>query len=167
MPHERSMELRSEIGEFFMRAIFINAVDQKVEEIQMEMAEIAGSGSGLCGVLQFFCREPEGSCSASLSGLERVGCAHDRGGCRKLCETSGSVVSEDQGTRSGIHCYFQFVLSGAAFSGKGSAERNFEALRWNFLSCLSFGGGNTFSGTAESGGLRGTYPEHSSTGAPV
>ena len=36
MPHERSMGLRSEIGEFFMRAIFINAVDQKVEEIQIE-----------------------------------------------------------------------------------------------------------------------------------
>lgn len=36
MPHERSMGLRSEIGEFFMRAIFINAVDRKVEEIQIE-----------------------------------------------------------------------------------------------------------------------------------
>ena len=36
MPHERSMGLRSETGEFFMRAIFINAVDQKVEEIQIE-----------------------------------------------------------------------------------------------------------------------------------
>ena len=30
------MGLRSEIGEFFMRAIFINAVDRKVEEIQIE-----------------------------------------------------------------------------------------------------------------------------------
>ena len=36
MPHERSMGLRSETGEFFMRAIFINAVDRKVEEIQIE-----------------------------------------------------------------------------------------------------------------------------------
>ena len=36
MPHERSMGLRSETGEFFMRTIFINAVDQKVEEIQIE-----------------------------------------------------------------------------------------------------------------------------------